>query len=211
VREYVYPNHVLTQAGLRACPRAAGWRATAHAAAGSAAVFVDPPGDADAAARAMRALQEAAGDRYTLVSRAALDALGAMAGAAFAIEAAPGWAVGASCDRGLSEAAQGGPIVGTHGFLPSRASMTTGFVAAGTGVRRGVALERIRIVDVAPTAARLLRVSPPPVDGRVLVEILEDAAGAIGRSSGARHPSGRTIERSEAPERAGEAREPASR
>jgi hypothetical protein len=50
--------------------------------------------------------------------------------------------------------------------------MITGFLAAGAGVRRGVALERIRIVDVAPTAARLLGVSPPPVDGRVLHEIL---------------------------------------
>jgi predicted AlkP superfamily pyrophosphatase or phosphodiesterase len=172
VREYVYPNHVLTRAGLRACPRAAGWRATAHVAAGSAAVFVDPPGDAEVAARAAQALREAAGDRYTIVSRAALDALGAMTGAAFAIEAAPGWALGASCDRGLAEAAQAGPVVGTHGFLPSRASMTTGFIAAGPGVRRGVALERIRIVDVAPTAAHLLGVPTPAIEGRVLHEIL---------------------------------------
>jgi predicted AlkP superfamily pyrophosphatase or phosphodiesterase len=211
VREYVYPNHVLARAGLRACPRAPGWRATAHVAAGSAAVFVDPPGDADVTARATQVLREAAGDRYTIVSRAALDALGAMTGAAFALEATPGWAIGSSCDRGLTEAAQGGPVVGTHGFLPSRASMTTGFLAAGAGVRRGVALERIRIVDVAPTAAHLLGVSPPPVDGRVLVEILEGVTGAVGWSSEARHPSGRAIERSEAPERAGEAREPASR
>ena len=172
VRTYVYPNHVLTQAGLRACPRAAGWRATAHVAAGSAAVFVDPPGDPDAIARATHALREAAGDRYTVVTRAELDTLGTMKGAALALEATPGWAIGTSCDRGLTEPALGGPVVGTHGFLPSRPTMATGFIAAGAGIRRGVALERINLVDIAPTAARLLRVMAPPVEGRVLEEIL---------------------------------------
>jgi hypothetical protein len=50
--------------------------------------------------------------------------------------------------------------------------MSTGFVAAGAGVRTGVALERIRLIDVAPTAARLLGVTPPAMEGRALAEIL---------------------------------------
>jgi hypothetical protein len=50
--------------------------------------------------------------------------------------------------------------------------MATGFIAAGGGVRTGVALERIGLVDVAPTAAWLLGVSLPGVEGRVLTEIL---------------------------------------
>ena len=98
--------------------------------------------------------------------------MGTMTGAALALEATPGWAIGSSCDRGLTEPAQGGPVVGTHGFLPTRASMATGFIAAGAGVRRGVVLERIRVIDIAPTAARLLGVPAPPVEGRVLQEIL---------------------------------------
>ena len=173
VRDYVYPNHVLTRAGLRGCPRAAGWRATAHVTAGSAAVFVDPPGDADAAARATQALQEAAGERYAIVTRAQLDGLGAMTGAALAIEALPGWAIGESCDRGSTEPAQAGPVVGTHGFLPTRATMDTGFIATGAGIVPGVVLDRIRLVDIAPTAARLLGIPAPPVEGRVLQEILK--------------------------------------
>jgi hypothetical protein len=74
--------------------------------------------------------------------------------------------------------------------------MATGFIAAGAGIRPGVVLERIRLVDVAPTAARLLGVPAPPVEGRVLVEILDDAtraggvagAGHVATGAGGREP-----------------------
>jgi predicted AlkP superfamily pyrophosphatase or phosphodiesterase len=173
VRDYVHPNHILTRAGLRECPRAAGWRATLHVGGGSGAVFVDPPGDAALITRAETALRRAAADRFTVLTRAELDALGAMPGAALGLEAAPGWAIGGSCDRALAEPARGGPVVGTHGFLPSRATMATGFIAGGAGIRPGVALDRIRLIDIAPTAARLLGITPPAVEGRVLQEILQ--------------------------------------
>ena len=91
-----------------------------------------------------------------------------MPGAAFALEAAPGWAVAGVCGKGVETP---GPS-GTHGFLPSRPSMSTGFIAAGAGVRSGVALDRIGLVDVAPTAARLLGLTMTSGDGRVLTEIL---------------------------------------
>ena len=56
--------------------------------------------------------------------------------------------------------------------------MATGFIAAGAGVRRGVVLDRIRLIDIAPTAAHLLGIAAPPVEGRVLREILETPLGA---------------------------------
>jgi hypothetical protein len=46
------------------------------------------------------------------------------------------------------------------------------FVAAGRGIRRGVALGRITSRDVAPTLATLLALPPAPAEGRVLTEIL---------------------------------------
>jgi predicted AlkP superfamily pyrophosphatase or phosphodiesterase len=165
----VYANEILVRAGFRRCPwSAADWRATAHETAGAAAVFVNDAAGPGAAARAEETLRREARDRYTIVSRRELDALGAMPGAAFALEAAPGWAFGGGCvDKGETA----GPK-GTHGFLPSRPSMSTGFIAAGAGVRSGVALERVELVDVAPTAARLLGVTMANVEGRVLTEIL---------------------------------------
>ena len=171
VRDYVYPNHWLARAGLRGCPRMAEWRASAHAAGGAGAIFVNPPGDADAIARAEDVLRREAADRFRVLTRRELDELGAMPGAALAVEAAPGWAIGSSCDRGPVEPTRVG--LGTHGFLPSRQTMATGFVASGAGVRRGVTLERTRLIDIAPTVARLLGVPAPAVEGRVLTEIFE--------------------------------------
>jgi Type I phosphodiesterase / nucleotide pyrophosphatase len=175
VQRVVFPNQILADAGLRACPRAGnGWRATAHIAGGAAAVFVTPPGDAATALRAETALRSAGPDRLNIVSRRDLDALEAMPGAAFAVEAGPGFELSGGCSSTgpRLEAPALPDRQGTHGFLPSRPSMATGFVAAGAGVRSGVTLARIRLVDIAPTAARLLGVPAPPAAGRVLEEIL---------------------------------------
>lgn len=170
VRRLVSPNEVLARAGLGGCPRTArDWRAAAHTTGGSAAVFVNPPGDQQAATDAEAALRLASGSRFTVLTRRELDDLGAMPDAALGLEAAPGYAFSGGCDGTLERAGSGG----THGFLPSRATMATGFIAAGPGVKAGVVLERIRLIDVAPTAARLLGISAPAVEGRALDEILK--------------------------------------
>jgi arylsulfatase A-like enzyme len=182
VRQWVQVNEILARAGLGGCPWSApDWRATAHVAGGSAAVFVSAAagpegatggagdaGGAGADPRAEEALRREARDRYTIVTRRELDGLGALPGAAFALEAAPGWAIAGECGKGVETPGRSG----THGFLPSRPSMNTGFIASGAGVRSGVVLERIGLVDVAPTAARLLGLTMTNVEGRVLTEIL---------------------------------------
>ncbi len=170
VERLVFPNEILARAALRGCPKAGdGWRATGHVAGGSVAVFVNPVTDAEARKAAEAALAKEAKGRYTIVDRAALDQLGTMPGAAFALDAAPGFAFGGSCGRGLTRKSVGG----AHGYLPSHAEMATGFIAAGAGVRRGVTIDRIRLIDVAPTAGRLLGLPVPGVEGRVLTEIVE--------------------------------------
>lgn len=62
---------------------------------------------------------------------------------------------------------------GAHGFVHTNPKLDALFVAAGPGIKKGVKLERIRNVDVAPTAARLLGLTMRDVDGKVLEEILE--------------------------------------
>ena len=168
VERTVHVNEILAQAGLGGC-QSGDWRATAYVTGGSAAVFVKDPADTATAATAERVLRGEARDRYTIVSRKQLDDLGAMTGAAFALDAAPGYALGPACGHGLEAAS----AYGTHGFLPSRPTMSTGFIAAGAGIRAGVALDRIGLVDVGPTAARLLGLEIPGVEGRVITEILK--------------------------------------
>jgi len=166
----VSPNEVLARAGLRGCPAPGpDWRATAHVSGAAAGVFVNPPSDAEALRLAEAALRAAAPGRFTVLTRRELDQLGAMPGVALGLEAAPGFTIDGTCRRGTTHAARGG----MHGYLPSRPMMATGLVLAGAGVRTGVVVERARLIDVAPTAAHLLGLKPPPVEGRVLTEMLE--------------------------------------
>jgi predicted AlkP superfamily pyrophosphatase or phosphodiesterase len=165
----VSPNEVLVRAGLRACPISErDWQATIHVAGGAAGVFINPPGDAALLRRTEATLRGAASGRYTVLTRRELDDLGAMPGVPLALEAAPGFLIDGGCGRGLTRAASGG----LHGLLPSRPEMATGFVASGAGIRSGVVLDRVRLIDVAPTAARWLGIAAPAVEGRVLTEIL---------------------------------------
>ncbi|MEZ0388445.1 MAG: alkaline phosphatase family protein, partial [Verrucomicrobium sp.] len=62
---------------------------------------------------------------------------------------------------------------GAHGYSPSNPLMDASFVASGAGIKKGVVLDTMANVDVAPTIARLLGVEMKDVDGRVLTEILK--------------------------------------
>lgn len=65
------------------------------------------------------------------------------------------------------------PAKGAHGYLGTHPLMGASFVASGAGVKKGVVLDRIRNVDVAPTIGALLKVEMKDVDGRVLQEMLK--------------------------------------
>lgn len=165
----VLPNVILARAGLRGCPGPGDWRAMAHVAGGAAAIFVNPPGDAALLARTEEILRREGGARFTVLTRGELDALGAMPGAALGLEASRGYTISGTCSGGLTRPGSGG----THGYLPSRPQMATGFIASGAGIRAGAVLERMRLIDVAPTVARLLSLPAPAVEGTVLEAILQ--------------------------------------
>jgi predicted AlkP superfamily pyrophosphatase or phosphodiesterase len=62
---------------------------------------------------------------------------------------------------------------GAHGYSPSNPLMDASFVISGAGVKKGVVLDKIANVDVAPTIAKLLGIDMKNVDGRVLTEVLK--------------------------------------
>jgi predicted AlkP superfamily pyrophosphatase or phosphodiesterase len=68
--------------------------------------------------------------------------------------------------------ASAGGLKGSHGHDPQPAYMHATFIAAGAGIKPGVQLDLIQNVDVAPTIAKLMGLSMPSVDGRVLDQIL---------------------------------------
>ena len=73
-----------------------------------------------------------------------------------------------------------GPLIveaepyGNHGAGPEQTSMRTIMVLNGPGIRPGEKLDNVRIIDLAPTLASLLRLPRPKnATGRILNEALE--------------------------------------
>ena len=61
-----------------------------------------------------------------------------------------------------------------HGYSPYKQDYTTVFIAAGKGIKEGITLPEMNLVDEAPTIAKLLGVKLGEADGRILEEFLED-------------------------------------
>ena len=86
------------------------------------------------------------------------------------MEPEPGWAFAGTLVPAL---VHGSPTVkGNHGQLPSRPELQTGFVACGAGIKAGAVLEKMRLIDVAPTVARILGLEMKDVEGVALDAIL---------------------------------------
>ena len=86
----------------------------------------------------------------------------------------PGYAFQAVA-AGDKEVADSIGYLGTHGYPNTDPELDGIFLAWCKGIKHGTKLDRIKNLDVAPTLARLLGVTLPNMEGRVLEEILEPA------------------------------------
>jgi predicted AlkP superfamily pyrophosphatase or phosphodiesterase len=180
VSKYVYPNVVLKKAGYL---KAAGARvvscdAYAGTQGGMAFVYItDPSRREEMLPRLMKLFQQTEGvDRVIDGNQGpSLDmplpseneAMGDIV-----LFAKPGFAMSGGAAGELSVA----PTTdynGTHGFPSSDPELDAIFIAAGAGIKRGIEVDRVRNLDVAPTIAHLLDVPLPTADGRIMKEILE--------------------------------------
>lgn len=64
-------------------------------------------------------------------------------------------------------------VYATHGYLPGKPGYQTIFIAKGPDIVGNVEIPSMCLVDEGPTMARLLRVSLPDTDGRVIRSILK--------------------------------------
>lgn len=103
--------------------------------------------------------------------------LGGFPGAAFALCAAPGYALGASTSLPLMAASR--TYLGTHGHCPDEPAMLASFVASGAGIRPLGTIPVLRMVDIAPTIAALLGVELPEADGNPIMGILNPGRPAV--------------------------------
>ena len=172
------PNAVLHAAGLIAGDRpSSAWLVVAHTCGATAAVFVDKASPMPAAEveKAFRKEAEFQGSPvYRILPREELDGLGAMPGAVFGLEAEPGWSFTDDMRSKTPFLLRVGKTKGTDGNRSTRPGMDAGLILRGRGAKAGGILSRARLVDVAPTVAKLMGLSMPETEGRVLGELLAE-------------------------------------
>lgn len=174
----LHPNVLLERAGLLKwreerdaggeTRRAVGeWRAVAYTSAAYAAVMLKDPRDRDALRRARRAFEPYArrGGVLRVVTRRELDRLGADPRAAFALDPSEGYTFEGGFAADFLADSKGR---GQHGYLPTPPDYRAAFVASGAGVTRRGDLGAVRMIDLAPTAARLLGLRLRHAEGRPL-------------------------------------------
>jgi predicted AlkP superfamily pyrophosphatase or phosphodiesterase len=151
------------------------WSAFVQGNGGAAAVYVRDSNDAALRAQVEKLLRTEIAARYDgivrIVEREQLDQMEAFPEALMALEAMDGYYFSLSNPK-QQVLHPGDPFKGMHGYLPTNPQMATGFIASGRGIRQGVVVPSLRMLDVAPTVAALLHLDLPSAEGVPLVGIL---------------------------------------
>lgn len=171
------PNALLAQNGFITAQggHVTDWSAMVLNSGGSAGVYINPQaptGTLDAVHDLLQAHARDAQDRplYSLIEKEALTQLGGPARAAFYLEAQPGYMFSLAW-RGEALVRRAS-VKGNHGYLPTTPGMQTGFIVCGRGIKPGVVLKTMSLLDVAPTLSALLGQDMAHVDGHVLNQVL---------------------------------------
>lgn len=188
VKRQMFPNAALSKAGLL---KVVDGKITATDAyvvpeGGAALVYVTVPDPAgEILGRTKQALAGLEGidtviepgdfAQYGLPQPAANPQMGALF-----LTAKDGYAFAAAAgEKTVGDAAEGS--LGAHGYVSTDPDIQSLFIASGRGIKRGVKLDTVNNVDVAPTAATLLKLQMKDVDGRVLTEILATPGAGVRR------------------------------
>ncbi|UCF97280.1 MAG: alkaline phosphatase family protein [Spirochaetaceae bacterium] len=172
-------NAAFREAGLLeldAKGRLISWKAWANCCEGSAQISLQDPTDRtvhEALAELFARLKDARLDVVeTVYPRDQIESMRLGDHLDYIVEARAGCYFIPDIEGEVVEPAEPG-FRAVHGYHPDRPGYGSLFFAAGSGIRRGVQLEAMRIVDIGPTLAALLGLQLPDPEGRVLTEILD--------------------------------------
>lgn len=174
----IRPNFLLREVGLQTCvPSGKEWRAYLQCNGGSAYLYVQD-GDADARKQALTALEDACATGKWGIERVytgdSLALLGVGSGMAAAVEAREGVTFEEAFDEpAVTEIAPEAGKFANHGYSPHKSHYTCLFLTAGSRIRRQGDIGGLRMVDIAPTMAKMLRLPFPVCDGKAIAGIGE--------------------------------------
>jgi len=149
------------------------WRAVCQAFGGSAGVRLADPRDEKLIAELVKVFTEASekpqSPVWRVVDKQSAARLGADPAFAFFLDAAPHYVMS---ERAAGDPEAGTKLRGSAGYLPQRSALRGVLIASGLGVKAGARLEYARLVDIAPTIARMLGLELRVTRGRVLSEVI---------------------------------------
>ena len=156
------PNVWLKNAGILGLGKS--WKMKFQPSGGSAFLYMQNRGDAQAFNKVKKLLQELpAGIKklFTIYDRSKLDDMGADSSALLALAAMPGIVFGGG-DSGEELVPVKG---GHHGYDPNIPQMFTGFIGYGKGLSKGKVIPFMGVEDTAPLIAALLGITFKAPDG----------------------------------------------
>jgi predicted AlkP superfamily pyrophosphatase or phosphodiesterase len=157
--------------------RITSWRAVAQSLGGSAAVFVKDPKDEDFIREVEKFFTQLSEKTdspiWRVINMREATKLGADPLAAFYLDAAPSYAMKSkTTGSAVTNLAKGADRT-ARGYAPSRVEMRALFVIAGKGIKSGAQTPYARLIDIAPTVARLLGLELKTARGRVISEVIK--------------------------------------
>ncbi|AMR34488.1 AP endonuclease [Mucilaginibacter sp. PAMC 26640] len=167
------PNYLLKQAGLITDVKTGSWKAQFHSSGGSSFLKLKTPGDKATLKKVSELLAQqpdSVKQYYQVIDKAHLDKVGADPDVLIALSGTNGTTFGNKADL-LTE--KFSKVKGTHGFYPDHQQIQTGFVAFGPGLKKGVVIPVMNMVDIAPLIAKLSGVDLPATDGKLYPEMLK--------------------------------------
>jgi predicted AlkP superfamily pyrophosphatase or phosphodiesterase len=180
IRQQAHPGVLLAEAGLVKVRQETdingevrsvitSWRAMSYVTSGSCSIILRDPKDKDALRKARAIFKSREGKTgsgiFRVVEAKEIRQLGGNPRAAFMIDAAEGFTFGHNFS---------GPFItdtdqrGQHGFLPTRPNYRTSFIMTGSIITRRGDLGEVRMIDIAPTIARVRNLWLKNSEGRAL-------------------------------------------
>lgn len=158
------PNTLLVQAGLYDPKKPEDWKAYFHPSGGGAMLYLRNKNDKATKEKVLQVLKSLPANQqrgFMIKTREELDAIGADPNAAIGLAGQQGFTISGAATGNFMRAGKGG----THGFYPDFKEIQTGFVAFGKGIRKGVVIPQMGLVDIAPLISKLLQLDMPAGDG----------------------------------------------
>jgi predicted AlkP superfamily pyrophosphatase or phosphodiesterase len=174
------PNVLLAKKGWLTSDsrgRVTSWLAVAQSFGGSAGVFVKDPKD-EKFIREVETFFTQQAEKpdspiWRIITRPEATKLGADPRVALYLDAAPLYAITAKTTGSPITNLSKGADRAVRGYAPSRVEMRALFVIAGKGIKSGAQTPYARLIDIAPTVARLLGLEMKTARGRVISEVLK--------------------------------------